>query len=282
MSSAPHRFGLISSVPGCIFAVLWLLLSSPGHAQPVQLTGHLVQGGVLVGQAPPGSQVIWNDLALPISDEGKFVFGLAKDAAETTALTVRLPNGDDWQTEITPLARDFQVQRIDGLEPSKVTPPPEVMERIANDAHLARSARQMISEHVGFDVPFKWPVQGRITGVYGSQRILNGEPRAPHWGVDIAAPTGTPVLAPAAGKIALVHEDMYFSGGTLFVDHGHGLMSAFLHLDQINVVPGEWVDQGQPIATVGSTGRSTGPHLDWRVSWRDVRVDAQLLVEQTQ
>lgn len=266
------RYGLV---------LLWAVLSCSAQAEPVEFRGHSVQGGVLIGQAPPGSQVSWNGEALPIGEQGQFVFGLAKDATKATALRVTLPNGEDWETEITPTPREFQVQRIDGLEPSKVTPPPEVMERIANDAHLARTARQTISEHIGFDVPFIWPLEGRITGVYGSQRILNGEPRAPHWGIDIAAPTGTPVLAPAAGKVALVHEDMYFSGGTLFVDHGHGLMSAFLHLDQIDVVLGQWVDQGQPIATVGSTGRSTGPHLDWRVSWRDVRVDAQLLVEAT-
>lgn len=278
MNRVYPRLPLRFSVPRDSFAFLLVFFSISIQAEPVELRGHPVQGGVLFGLAPPGSEVIWNGETLPISDQGQFVFGLAKDATQLAPLTVTLPDGENWLTDITPTVREFQVQRIDGLEPSRVTPPPEVMERIANDAHLARSARQTISEHVGFDVPFIWPVRGRITGVFGSQRILNGEPRAPHWGMDIAAPTGTPVLAPAAGKIALVHEDMYFSGGTLFLDHGHGLMSAFLHLDQINVMPGQWVDQGQPIATVGSTGRSTGPHLDWRVSWRDVRVDAQLLV----
>ncbi|HEY7905777.1 MAG TPA: M23 family metallopeptidase [Wenzhouxiangella sp.] len=282
MNRLSHPFSLSFSITKYSTILLLAFLSFSVHAEPVELTGHLTQGGVLIGQAPPGSRVVWKGEALPISDEGKFVFGLAKDASQTTVLAVTLPNGEDWETEITPTVREFQVQRIDGLEPAKVTPPPEVMERIVNDAHLARTARQTISEHIGFDVPFIWPVKGRITGVYGAQRILNGEPRAPHWGVDIAAPTGTPVLAPAAGKIALVHKDMYFSGGTLFVDHGHGLMSAFLHLDQIDVVPGQWVDQGEPIATVGSTGRSTGPHLDWRVSWRDVRVDAQLLVQEAE
>jgi len=255
------------------------MLASTAQAEPVELTGQAVQGGVLFGQAPAGSEVTWNDLVLPISDEGRFVFGLSKDATVSTTLKVRLPDGRDWEKEITPTVREFEIQRIDGLDPSRVTPPPEVMERIANDAYLARKARETISEHVAFDEPFIWPVKGRITGVYGAQRILNGEPRAPHWGVDIAAPTGTPVMAPAAGIVALVHKDMYFSGGTLFIDHGHGLMSAFLHLDDIHVEAGEWVDQGQSVASVGSTGRSTGPHLDWRVSWRDVRVDAQLLVE---
>ena len=255
------------------------MLASAAQAEPVELTGQAVQGGVLFGQAPAGSEVTWNDLVLPISDEGRFVFGLSKDATASTTLKVRLPDGKDWEKKITPTVREFEIQRIDGLDQSRVTPPPEVMERIANDAYLARKARETISEHVAFDEPFTWPVKGRITGVYGAQRILNGEPRAPHWGVDIAAPTGTPVMAPAAGIVALVHKDMYFSGGTLFIDHGHGLMSAFLHLDDIHVEAGEWVDQGQSVASVGSTGRSTGPHLDWRVSWRDVRVDAQLLVE---
>ncbi len=262
-----------------ILVCLLIGFSAFAQAEPVVLVGKAFQGGVLIGQAPPESEVIWDGLMLPVSDDGRFVFGLAKDAIKPSTLSVALPDGGLWRREITPVVREFKIQRIDGLEPSRVTPPPEVMERIANDAHLAKSAREEISEHVGFDVPFIWPVEGRITGVYGSQRILNGQPRAPHWGIDIAAPTGTPVLSPGAGKIALVHDDMYFSGGTLFVDHGHGLMSAFLHLDEIKVQLGQWVDQGEVIATVGSTGRSTGPHLDWRVSWRDVRVDAQLLLE---
>lgn len=260
---------------------LWVvLLASNIQAESVLLTGKAVQGGVMFGQAPAGSEIQWGDLPLPISEEGRFVFGIPKDATASRTLKVKLPDGQAWEREITPTVREFQVQRIEGLDPSRVTPPPEVMQRIASDAHLARTARQTISEHVAFDEPFIWPVKGRITGVYGAQRILNGEPRAPHWGVDIAAPTGTAVLAPAGGLVALVHEDMYFSGGTLFIDHGHGLMSAFLHLDDIHVAVGEWVDQGETVASVGSTGRSTGPHLDWRVSWRDVRVDAQLLVEE--
>lgn len=253
-------------------------MTSGIRADAVHLTGTPVQGGVLIGKAPTGSSAFLDGEPLTTSKHGAFVFGFGKEDTKPVRLSVRLPDGNLWEQSIKPQARAFRIQRIDGLEPDKVTPPPQVQERIAHEAMMARQARQAISDLTGFTESFIWPVAGPITGVYGSQRILNGEPRAPHWGIDIAAPTGTPVVAPASGRVVLVHPDMYFSGGTVFIDHGHGLMSSFLHLDQILVKQDQVVAQGERFATVGSTGRSTGPHLDWRVSWKEVRVDAQLLV----
>ncbi len=251
---------------------------SVAQAQSPTLTGDVVQGGIIRGKLPPQSQVWLNGQALPITPSGEFIFGIAKDANEPITVSYQYPNGDRDTQIITPQVREFQIQRINGLPSEQVTPPQDVLERIREEAMLAKSARDRISPLIGFTEAFIWPADGPITGVYGSQRILNGEPRAPHWGVDVAAPVGTPVVAPASGEVVLAHQDMYFSGGTLFIDHGHGLMSAFLHLDSLSVEVGAHVQKGQLIATVGQSGRATGPHLDWRVSWRDLRVDAQLLV----
>jgi len=158
-----------------------------------------------------------------------------------------------------------------------VTPPPAVMERIRREAGLAARAREQDSDRPFFVSGFQWPVKGRISGVYGSQRILNGEPRQPHYGVDIAVPAGTPVKAPADGVVTLAHPGMYFSGKTLIIDHGHGLSSSLLHLQDIHVQVGQQVRQGQVIASVGATGRVSGAHLDWRMNWFTARVDPALL-----
>ncbi|NCO18437.1 MAG: M23 family metallopeptidase, partial [Gammaproteobacteria bacterium] len=167
---------------------------------------------------------------------------------------------------------------IDGLPPAQVTPDPAVMERIRAEAAMTREARRRVDDRADFAAGFDWPTRGPITGVYGSQRILNGEPRSPHWGLDVAAPTGTEVRAPAAGIVTLTHSDMYFSGGTLLIDHGLGLSSAFLHLDEILVEPGQRVERGELVARVGATGRVTGPHLDWRMNLGETRIDPQLLL----
>ena len=157
-----------------------------------------------------------------------------------------------------------------------VTPPEDVIERIKRDANAVREARTRIAPLGDFVDGFDWPVSGRISGVFGSQRILNGKPRAPHYGIDIAAPKGTAVLAPASGRVTLVM-DLYYSGWTILVAHGLGLNSSFLHLDQVAVSTGEQVARGALLGWVGSSGRSTGPHLDWRLDWQGRRLDAALI-----
>ena len=244
----------------------------------VQLEGDLSQGGLLIGTAPPDSKVSLDDKPLMVSENGQFLIGFSRDALGPYQLTVRLPDEQLWEKELTPGSREFAIQRIDGLPADKVTPEPAVMARIREEINMAKQARERRDARTDWDKGFLLPVSGRVTGVYGSQRILNGEPRAPHWGVDIAAPTGTPVVAPAAGIVTLVHDDMYFSGGTLFLDHGHGLISAFLHFEEILVETGDSVEQGQIIGRVGATGRATGPHLDWRISLGDIRIDPALLL----
>ena len=176
------------------------------------------------------------------------------------------------------VARDYRIQRVEGVPEKTVNPPEADLARIRKESSLAATARNIDSTLTDFSAPFVWPLIGPITGVYGSQRVYNGTPKNPHFGVDVARPKGTVVIAPAGGIVRLAYDDMYFSGGTLIVDHGHGLTSTFMHLSAILVQEGQRIEQGDPIAKVGSTGRATGPHLDWRMNWYEHRVDPQTLV----
>ena len=245
----------------------------------VRLDGPRVQGGLLRGRAPPGSRVEYEGDTVRVSTDGWFLVGFGRDAPAQAELAVVLPDGRRQRQVLAVERREYDIQRIDGLPARKVTPRSEAdLARIRADVRRVKQARAIDDPRTDFLGGFRWPVKGRISGVYGSQRILNGEPRRPHFGIDIAAPAGTTVVAPADGVITMVHPDMFFSGGTMIVDHGHGLSSAFLHLSRILVTKGERVTQGQPIAEVGSTGRSTGPHLDWRINLFDRRLDPSLLV----
>jgi murein DD-endopeptidase MepM/ murein hydrolase activator NlpD len=171
------------------------------------------------------------------------------------------------------------MQRVNGLPNNMISPPKTVLERIIIENKKIKKVRMRDSNFSFWKSGFVWPAKGRISGVYGSQRILNGRPKQPHYGIDIAAPRGSLVVAPTGGVVALAEPDLYYSGGTIIIDHGHGLTSAFLHMDKLFVVVGDVVSQSQPIGTIGSTGRSTGPHLDWRINWFEKRIDPSLLVE---
>jgi murein DD-endopeptidase MepM/ murein hydrolase activator NlpD len=215
--------------------------------------------------------------AVRVSPAGIFLIGFGRDAPTEARLELRWPDGSGEARTLDIARRTYQIQRIDGLPPRLVTPRPEDLARIRREAALVRQVRRRDEPRTDFLDGFVWPVNGRISGVYGSQRVLNGEPRRPHFGVDIAAPPGTPVKAPAAGVVSLAHPDMFYTGATLILDHGHGLSSAFLHLRDILVRQGQRVGRGEPIGTVGASGRATGPHLDWRVNWFDTRLDPALL-----
>jgi murein DD-endopeptidase MepM/ murein hydrolase activator NlpD len=244
----------------------------------VELSGTAMQGQVIFGQTSPGAKVSLDDRAVMVSPEGQFVIGFGRDQTGSQTLAISLPSGGS-ETHVLDIApREYNIERVDGLPPSTVTPDPSALDRIRQEAKMVASARERRDERTDFAQGFDWPARGRISGVYGSQRVLNGEPRRPHFGLDIAAPEGSPVYAPAPGIITLTHPDMYFSGGTIILDHGHGLSSTFLHLSEVLVEAGTRVDKGLLIGRVGSTGRASGPHLDWRMNWLDKRVDPQQLV----
>lgn len=243
----------------------------------VTLRGDWQEGAVLFGKAPLGSKVWFGDRQLRLTPEGDFVFGINRDAPDSAELRVQLPGATVVRYTHEIAKREYQIQHIDGLPPKMVTPPAGFYERIRADQREVSAARKFEGDGTGFLEAFIWPATGRISGVYGSQRILNGEPKQPHYGVDVAVPIGTEVHAPADGVVVLANPDMYYTGGTLMVDHGYGLQSAFLHLSKLLVAKGQQVKQGDVIALSGMSGRATGPHLDWRMNWFDARVDAQKL-----
>lgn len=254
------------------------LMTARAATPALTLDGDLRQGGLVFGQAPPGTGVLLDGEALRVDARGRFLLGFDRDAASRAELTLKLPDGRLERRELRIAARDYDVQRIDGLPQRKVSPrSAEDLARIRRDAALVRQARERDDDRADFSSGFLWPARGRISGVYGSQRILNGEPRRPHYGVDIAAPVGSPVRAPAAGIVTLAEPDLFFSGGTLILDHGHALSSTFLHLSRLLVEVGDRVEQGELIAEIGATGRVTGPHLDWRMDWRGRKLDPQPL-----
>lgn len=255
------------------------LTAQPAAAQAgfLRLKGDFVQGGLVLGRTEPGAEVALDGRALRVDPKGNFVFGFHRDAPAEARLSVRFPDGRTEERALAVEARDYDVQRIDGLPPRMVTPPDAVLARIkAENAKIAETRRNDGATPYFLD-GFVWPTLGRISGIYGSQRILNGQPRQPHYGIDIAAPAGTPVRAPAGGVVTLAEDDLYYTGGTIILDHGHGLTSAFLHMKDVEVTLGQTVAQGARLGTVGSTGRSTGPHLDWRINWFQARIDPQLL-----
>jgi murein DD-endopeptidase MepM/ murein hydrolase activator NlpD len=260
------------------YALVVLVWGVTAAAAELHLEGALVQGGLVRGQVAPGSAVWLDGRKLRVSADGWFVFGFDRDAAARAALVVRHPDGRAHRRVLAIARRAYDVQRIDGLPSRQVTPSEADRARIEADAALIEAAKRRDTDGHGFSQEVAWPALGPISGVYGSQRILNGESRAPHRGVDVAAPPGTPVGAMARGVVSLAEPDMYFTGGTVMVDHGHGLHSIYVHLQDVLVEVGQDVAQGAILGTVGSTGRATGPHLHWGVYWFDRAVDPALLV----
>jgi murein DD-endopeptidase MepM/ murein hydrolase activator NlpD len=258
-------------------ALTLVALTQSVFAKGIDIDGQTLQGSLLRGKAAPGAKVLLNDKPLAVSSDGDFVLGFSRDEETPQTLVVEF-EGERSQLTLNPTKREYRIQRIDGLDQNKVTPPASVLDRIRSDAALVRKARGGVSTLEGFKQDFIWPSEGVITGVYGSQRVLNGKPSRPHYGIDLAAPTGTLVVAPAAGKITMAHPDLYYSGGTLIIDHGLGVFSTFLHMDSMSVSVGDMVEQGDKIGEIGETGRATGPHLDWRINWGQVRLDPALLV----
>lgn len=240
--------------------------------------GHMMQGGLVMIELKDGVTLELDGEVVP-QVNNMAVLGFDRDAPSNVQLRIFRQSGYGVETHsLSVKEQAYDVQYIDGLPPQYVSPPPEALIRIKAEAARKREARSNISQLAGFYNGFAWPVSGVITGRYGSQRFYNGEARRPHFGIDIAAPAGTPVVVAAPGRVSLAEPDMYFEGGLVFVDHGLGITSIYMHLGDISVSPGQWVEAGHVIGAVGSTGRSTGAHLDWRVQWRGRNIDPALLV----
>ncbi len=278
MSSRPIRLRALRRVLWLVALPAALIGAGGAGAGELTIEGDFVQGGLLRGSTEPGSEVRLDGDEVRVSAGGLFLLGFGRDARPEAELVVRFPDGSEERRPLGIAQRDYQVQEIDGLPDKLVSPSTAELERIDAENALIAEARARDTDASYFASGFVWPVLGTITGLYGSQRILNGEPRRPHYGIDIAAPEGEAVLAAADAVVALVHHDMFFTGATLILDHGFGLTSVYSHLSAIHVRPGQRVDQGETVAEVGATGRATGPHLDWRVNLFSTRLDPALLV----
>jgi murein DD-endopeptidase MepM/ murein hydrolase activator NlpD len=253
---------------------------APSAAIALDCAGAYAQGGVAVCRTEPGAALSVDGVERGKADaDGWVVLGFDRDAGPTALIRVQGAAASREQTvQVAP--RAFSVQRVDGLPPETVTPTdPQVLARIARETELKNAARESRAAVHGFTDAFVWPTQGRMSGPWGNQRVLNGVPKTPHYGIDIAAPTGTPIRAPAGGVVALANPDLHFEGGLVMIDHGQGLISYYLHMSRLDVVAGQTVAQGQVIGAVGRSGRTTGPHLCWRMRWRDRNLDPSLAVQ---
>ena len=239
----------------------------------VEFDGKFIQGHFIIGKTEPDSKVKIGKKQVKVSKDGYFAFGLSRDRKYDVVITIE-KNGVKEKITKRVQKRKYDIQRIDGLEEKKVTPPEEVYERIKKENKLIAKARAIDSDLDFFKDKFMIPVDDAIiTGVYGSQRILNGKPKWPHYGLDFAQKEGAPIKAMLNGTVTLAEADLFYTGGTLIFDHGHGISTLYMHMHEIFVEKGQKVKQGDIIGTVGSTGRATGAHLDVRLNWFDVRID---------
>ena len=246
--------------------VLFIFTSSQVNA--IEFQGKFIQGHFILGKTNPDAKVLVGKKEVKVSKDGFFVFGIDRDRKFDLVFT-KIKNNKIKKV----LKRKYNIQRIDGLAESKVTPPESVYKRIKKENNAIGEARAINSDLLFFKEKFIMPVEGIISGVYGSQRILNGKPRWPHYGIDIAAKLGTMIKSSGTGVVTMAEDDLYYTGGTIIMDHGHGISTIYSHLENVLVSVGDQINKGDVIGTVGSTGRSTGPHLDFRVNWFQTRLD---------
>lgn len=247
--------------------------------EKIALSGEVKQGGLMVGKTLPQNTVTLNGKEITVSNSGNFTFGFSRDDIQSYQLAVTSVNGDRVEKTLTPQKRSYNIQRIEGIKKSIMQPNPKAVARSQADNKKIKTARKVSSPLNYFAHGFVAPIEGTITGVYGSQRVYNGVPKRPHFGLDYAGKTGDPVKAPASGTVLLWVPDMFYSGGTMIIDHGQGVSSTFLHLSNSYVKQGDEVKQGQVVAAVGKSGRATGPHLDWRINWFNVKIDPALVLK---
>ncbi len=258
-----------------ILLAVAILFSTNSFA--IEFTGKFIQGHFILGKTDPGSKIVIDKKEIKVSKDGYFVFGIDRDRKFDILIT---KIGNDKKEKITKkvFKRKYKIQKIDGLPENKVTPPESVYKRIKKENNAIGEARAINSDLNYFKNKFIMPVEGIITGVYGSQRILNGKPKWPHYGIDIAAKQGTHIKSSGKGIVTMAEDDLYYTGGTIIMDHGHGISTIYSHLENVLVSVGDKINQGDIIGTVGSTGRSTGPHLDFRINWFQTRLDPMTVI----
>ena len=255
-----------------------IILFTTTQLNAIEFKGKFLQGHYIVGITDPSAKIIIGKKEVKVSKDGYFAFGIDRDRKFDISIT-KISNDKKKVITKKVLKRKYNIQRIDGLEESKVTPPESVYKRIKEENNKIGEARAINSDLPFFKNQFIMPVDGIISGVYGSQRILNGKPKWPHYGIDIAAKQGTMIKSSGSGVVTMAEDDLYYTGGTIIMDHGHGISTIYSHLETVLVSVGDKINQGDIIGTVGSTGRSTGPHLDFRVNWFQTRLDPMSVIE---
>ena len=273
-----HLFMFFMSV-AIIFFITLFMQKVQAKTPNVKLSGIIEQGALILGKTTINNSVYLDDKKLPLSTEGDFVFGFSRDDTKTHQLIIINSNNERLIKKLTPIKRQYKIQRITGIAKKIMQPDPKAIAHIKKDNQQIAKARSINSLLDDFAQGFIAPNSGKITGVYGSQRVFNGVKKRPHFGLDFAATKGAPVIAPADGVVTLFVADMFYSGGTLLIDHGHGISSSFLHLSKSYVKKGDKITKGKKIAEVGSSGRATGPHLDWRINWFEMRLDPALALK---
>lgn len=265
-------------LPGLFFFFLMVFAFTKAIAEPFSLVSRLEPGGFYSGKTTPETIVLYKGKTVRLTGDGRFIIGFGRDAELQQRFKFHYKDGiiEEFTFELTP--RQYNIQKINGVAKKYVQPASSVLKRIQREADSVVSARGFNSSNTDFLSGLMQPALGKVTGVYGSQRYFNGEPRRPHYGLDFAAPTGKPVKAAADGIVRLADDDLYYSGGTVIIDHGLGLSTSYLHLSEVKVREGASVDRGDLIGAIGATGRVTGPHLDWRVNWYNVRLDPALMM----
>lgn len=256
---------------GCSAFAAWPIAARADTSR-IALTGSLEQGSLVVGTAR-GGVVTVNGINVNVAADGLFAFGFNYDQTKAASITAKFRDGTAETRDVAPIVRKYDIQKINGLPEKYVSPPPEVLERIKRENALVAEARKRDTAATAFAQPFDWPAKGIISGTFGSQRIDNGTPMAPHFGVDIAAPANAPIHAPADGIVSLAEPDFYLTGGTTMLDHGHGISTVYIHQNELKVKVGDPVKRGDLIGLVGMKGRATGPHLHWGMNWFQMRLD---------
>lgn len=283
----------LAAVLSCLLAVAAATAAVPRasvareHRANARVPAQVMQGGLLQGHVPGASRLVRTPAdggaatGVRLAADGGFVLGVGRDDVGPVQLDAEYPDGSRDRWTLPVIVRAWRLERVDGVPEATVNPPPGIAARIEREQARVAAARTRDDAREDYAGGFDWPVHGRVSGVYGSQRIYNGTPKSPHSGLDVAVPAGTPVHAPAGGIVTLAEPDLYLTGGTVLVDHGHGLSSNFLHLSRLDVHVGQRVERGEVIGLVGATGRATGPHMHWGANWFGVRIDPALLLPPT-